>query len=79
MHATLPEDGRVVPLIERRGRKLTKLVIPTERFAALRAALDKCGVNAGSLFPDLDGLTRHIEWYYYYYDDDAEMKAAAAK
>jgi hypothetical protein len=26
--------------------------------------LDACGVNESSLFPDLDGLARHIGWRY---------------
>jgi hypothetical protein len=29
--------------------------------------LDKCGINATSLFPDLDGLARYLAWCYKWY------------
>ncbi len=80
VHTAHSESGRFVALErnKRQKSKLTKLVIPTDRFAALRGALDKCGVNANSLFPDLDGLSRHIEWSNFLYDDDPEAKASSS-
>ena len=43
---------------------LTKLVIPAESFCDMRYQLDRCGTNEATLFPDLDGLCRHIQWYH---------------
>lgn len=39
---------------------LRKLVVPHEFFAPLVLQLDRVGVNAASLFPDLPGLCRHL-------------------
>jgi hypothetical protein len=44
--------------------RLTKLIIPLEKFAQIRFQLDRLGVNAAMIFPDLDGLCAHIEWFY---------------
>lgn len=44
--------------------QLTKLIIPPEKFAQLRFQLDRLGVNAAMIFPDLDGLCAHLEWFY---------------
>lgn len=38
------------------------LAIPAGEKAAILAKLDVLGVNHRSLFPDLDGLCRHISW-----------------
>ena len=43
---------------------LTKLIIPAEKFALIRFELDRVGVNAATIFPDLDGLCANIEWSY---------------
>ena len=42
--------------------RLTKLIIPSKKFATLRLELDRCGINSGSLFPGLDGMCSHIQW-----------------
>lgn len=44
--------------------RLTKLIIPPEKFASIRFALDRLGINSATLFPDLEGLCAHIEWSY---------------
>ena len=43
---------------------LTKYVIPASCFADLRFCLSNFGVNAVSLFPDLDGLSKRLRWLY---------------
>jgi FRG domain len=43
-------------------QRLEKIFIPTKEFSELRFQLDRCGIQEASLFPDLDGLSRHIEW-----------------
>ena len=42
--------------------RIERLIIPPASFAALRAALDRMGVNHASLFPDINGLTQHLNW-----------------
>jgi hypothetical protein len=44
--------------------RLAKLTIPPARFAQIRFELDRLGINASTLFPDLEGLCAHIEWSY---------------
>ncbi|PIG91697.1 FRG domain-containing protein [Gloeocapsopsis sp. IPPAS B-1203] len=44
--------------------RLTKLIIPPEKFALFRFQLDRLGVNSAELFPDLEGLCAHLEWLY---------------
>ena len=41
---------------------LHKFVIPHSRKDAIRQQLDKIGINYFSLFPDLDGLCRQLQW-----------------
>ena len=43
-------------------KRLTKLIIPADSFCDLRFGLDRCGFNQFSIYPDIDGLCRHIEW-----------------
>lgn len=58
-------DGRFVALNKNKSysNKLTKLVIPPDRFSDLRYNLDRVGVNKASMFPDLDGICGYIEWF----------------
>jgi hypothetical protein len=42
--------------------QLTKLVIPLKSFVDIRSHLDRCGINDANLFPDMDGLCKHIMW-----------------
>ena len=53
----LEEHGRF-------ARKLIRIRIPRSNgtFASIRNSLQVCGVNALSVFPDLDGLSQHLEW-----------------
>jgi len=41
-----------------------KWVIPSEICFNLKLAVNKCGINEASMFPDLDGLAKHVEWLY---------------
>lgn len=48
---------------DRRYKKLlTKLLIDGNSFHGIRYQLDRCGINSSSLFPDIEGLCRHVEW-----------------
>jgi len=51
-------------------KKLDKFVIPAENFPAIRSDLDRCGINSGTMFPDLSGLASHIEWKHTELEDE---------
>lgn len=42
--------------------RLTKIVITAEAKVDLQQTLSRYGINYASLFPDLDGLSRHVNW-----------------
>lgn len=44
--------------------RLEKWVIPSTCCYKIRRILDVCAINRASLFPDLDGLARALEWRY---------------
>ncbi|HEV3040921.1 MAG TPA: FRG domain-containing protein [Candidatus Angelobacter sp.] len=44
--------------------RLTQLVIPRANFADLTNQLNRCGVNDASLYPDLQGLCKYLDWLY---------------
>lgn len=49
----------------RRDRRLTAWMIrDAETCRGIRIVLDSCGINSASIYPDLDGLARHIYWRY---------------
>jgi hypothetical protein len=64
VHRYIPSQKRFVALNHntRYRKRLKKLSIPTDAFAHLRKELDRWGFNASSLFGDIDGLCRHLEW-----------------
>jgi hypothetical protein len=41
---------------------LDKIVVPKNSAENLREELDQIGINEGTMFPDLDGLGKHIAW-----------------
>jgi hypothetical protein len=55
----------VQPTIAWNPEKLIKWEIPPRLTLAFKMVLDTCGFNEASLFPDLDGIARHIEWQYW--------------
>ncbi|GAB3722379.1 FRG domain-containing protein [Flavobacterium koreense] len=46
------------------SKKLTKITIPSDLKLDLLNKLTLMGVNAKSIFPDLEGYCRHINWKY---------------
>ena len=58
--------SRWAPLQESRNfrERLKKIEIPPASFSNLRYALDRCGINRASMFPDLDGLCSYLTWSY---------------
>jgi hypothetical protein len=48
----------------RSGRLMTWKISGVETCRWIRFVLDSCGINSASIYPDLDGLARHIYWRY---------------
>ncbi len=45
--------------------KLIKVKIPAEKVAEIRSDLNTLGVNAFSIFPELEGLCTYLQWRYF--------------
>lgn len=41
---------------------LQKIYVPKKLFPEIRVKLNAMGINASTIFPDLDGLSRHLTW-----------------
>lgn len=52
------------PTIPFRSRDLTCLRISEDACMDIKKILNACAINEASLFPDLDGLSRHLSWSY---------------
>jgi hypothetical protein len=52
--------------------ELVKIVVPQGVRVELRIALDRLGVNFATLFPDLDGVAKHIRWSHTVLADEKE-------
>jgi hypothetical protein len=52
--------------------KLTKFIIPPRNFASLRKDLHMFNINYSSQFPDLDGLSHHLEWRHSWFNDEKQ-------
>lgn len=67
LHHDLEEENKRFLPLETNSlfkNRLVKCLIRAEDFKNLREGLDYCGVNASTVFPDLDGLCEHLEWRY---------------
>ncbi len=62
VHKYIAEEQRFIPLEKNRIYKkhLRKLTVPPDYFSKLKEQLDKCGVNAVSMFPELRGLCDYL-------------------
>lgn len=72
VHPFIDQAGTLQSLQEAKEHhsKLAKIIVPRSSFSDIRYQLDRCGVNAAVIYPDLDGLARHIEWLYSYAEDE---------
>jgi hypothetical protein len=63
VHPYIQLKDKFVPLErnKRFDRDLTRLIVPRERFAAIRQELRLLGVSQASMFPDLSGLGADIQ------------------
>ncbi len=66
------EDGNMIKFETNKEfkHKLTKAIIPHKDFASIRKQLHVLGVNSSTIFPDIDGFCRHLEWRYSKYSDE---------
>jgi hypothetical protein len=54
--------------------RIERFVVPSKRFAVLRTSLHRLGLNEATLFPDLDGLTKHLNWLHGEYSDEKKPR-----
>lgn len=76
VHPFRPHDSpHFVPLEDVSAQRafLHKIEIPSHYFPALREDLNRCGVNAGVLLSDLNGISKHLSWEYFPHDDETEL------
>lgn len=66
------EDDSMVKFETNRtfSKKLTKVIVPHHQFASIRNQLHIMGVNNSSVFPDIDGYCKHLEWRYSKMEDE---------
>jgi hypothetical protein len=72
VHYMRKQDSRFVPFQNntRYKSRLMKLRVPGNAFPTLRSELDRCGVNAATLFGDLVGLCQDSQWQHSLLDDE---------
>jgi FRG domain len=80
VHKYLHKRKRFVPFdkIGLYKPRLTKLVIFSSAFADIRFRLDQYGVNHSTVFPGLDGLSRHVEWLNSSLKDERHLRRIVA-
>lgn len=63
VHKGLRNDTHFEPLEESKEfkNKLTKFIIPGDKFAHFRFHLNKFGINDASIYPGLEGLSKQIK------------------
>ena len=70
IHGTVPNGLEAVAGQKKAG--LVRITIPKTAIISMRLDLQTCGVTDTTLFPDLEGLSRHLvrywqsEWWWYY-------------
>lgn len=74
VHPYLPGRPGFVPLESnlRQKARLKKIEIPSRFFPALREDLGRCGLNSGTLFGDLNGISKQITWEFSPLEDEFE-------
>lgn len=51
-------------------KRLTKLIIKSNDFCDIRYHLDRLGINEASMFPEINGLCKYIEWLHCTSEDE---------
>jgi hypothetical protein len=55
-----------------RQGSLIKIVVPSDSKPDIRLDLDKLGIHCATLFPDLEGVCKYINWSNTIFDDEIE-------
>ena len=55
------------------SEKLVKIKIPSDKIPDLRNDLNMLGVNAFSIFPELEGLCAYLQWRFFEYRPNASQ------
>lgn len=60
------DENRFVPFEESKdyGDRLFKIKIESKCFAECKRRLHNFGINSASMYPDIDGLAKHVEWIF---------------
>jgi hypothetical protein len=60
------KDKEFVPFEQNKdyGGSLFKIMVRSECFAECKKRLHNYGINSASMYPDIDGLAKHVEWLY---------------
>jgi hypothetical protein len=72
IHPFTGDDLAPIDTVPEVGKSLKKLTIDRDSFAEIRWVLDRCGVNASSIYPGLDGLCSHLQWAHTYEEEEEE-------
>lgn len=58
-------ENRPINEIDLYADKLIKVKIPSEKLSEIRTDLNSMGINAFSIFPELEGLCNYLQWQYF--------------
>jgi hypothetical protein len=58
-------ENRAINEIDSYDEKLIKVKIPSEKLLEIRTDLNSLGINAFSIFPELEGLCNYLQWLYF--------------
>lgn len=74
------KNGKIIKFenLKSYKEKLNKATIPHTEFSSIRNQLNLLGVNNSTIFPDIDGLCRHLEWRFSKYKDEITLKKRKA-
>jgi FRG domain len=74
-HAVLKSGGFLQFQNHKRYKdRLTKIVIPANKFSNFRHDLDIIGINRAFIYSDIDGLAQHIGWLHQRLGDEKEAR-----
>jgi hypothetical protein len=67
---TIPSSKEILEMrnmneIDSYDQKLIKVKLPSEKVGEIRSDLNTLGVNAFSIFPELEGLCTYLQWRYF--------------
>ena len=72
VHKIFQDSNTIISVDNHRTFKnyLTKIKIPIKYFPSIRNTLNIMGINNFTTFPDLDGLSHHLQWRYFKLSDE---------